>query len=145
VILGWVGRRPIVRERAVLDVSARLNDSVRGMVSNATIHLNQVARAINAPDAAGGLRRIANLANVHDLKSAPACLTEAYPTNSCPGLSALLFEHVPESCGEFVPVEGLSQVANRASPQCSCTRPIVREGSKKDKWQIASFATQMRL
>ena len=141
-----MGRPLSERQRSTgFDVSARLNDSLRGMMSDATTHLNQVARAIDATDDAGDIRRIANLVNVHDLKTAPAYLTEAYPTNSLPGLSVLLVEHVPESCDEFITIEGLSQVADRASPQRSCTCPIVWEGSEKNKWQIASFATQMRL
>jgi len=141
-----LGRPPSERQRSTgFDVSSRLNDSVRGMMSNATTHLNHIARAIDATDEARNIQSIANLVNVHDLKTTPVCLTEAYPTNSLPGLSLLLFEYVPENCGEFVTIEGLSQVADRAGPQCSCARPIVWEGSEKNKWQIASFATQMRL
>jgi hypothetical protein len=63
-------RPPSERQRSTgFDVSARLNDSVRGMMSSATTHLNQVARAIDATDDAGDIRRIANLVNVHDLKT----------------------------------------------------------------------------
>ena len=54
-----LGRPASERQRSTgFDVSARPNDSVRGIMSSATTHLNQVARAIDATDDAGDIRRI---------------------------------------------------------------------------------------